>query len=95
MTRLEAAVAELAEAQRRTEEGVEELAIAQGRLGQAIGEQQRAFDSTVEEEAARVIQVILHRKGYPTLQGPFSVALDGEKGLACCNAMAKSLALGS
>ncbi|GAB4478336.1 MAG: hypothetical protein Kow0088_18090 [Anaerolineales bacterium] len=76
--RLEVALAELAEAQRRTEERVEELAVAQAKLGKAIGELQRAFGSTVEEEAASVAGVILRRKGYRLLQEAFSIAWDGE-----------------
>ncbi len=76
--RLEVALAELAEAQKRTEQRVEELAIAQAKLGAAIGELQRAFGSTVEEEAASVAEVILRRKGYRILQEAYSVAWDGE-----------------
>ncbi|BCX03309.1 MAG: hypothetical protein KatS3mg053_1247 [Candidatus Roseilinea sp.] len=76
---------ELAEAQRRTEQRVEELAEAQRRteqrvdnLGKAVGELQRAFGATVEEEAASVVEVVLRRKGYRALQPPYSVPLDGE-----------------
>ncbi|MCS6909624.1 MAG: hypothetical protein NZM11_03525, partial [Anaerolineales bacterium] len=76
---------ELAEAQRRTEQHVEELAeaqrelaIAQTRLGKAVGELQRAFGSTVEEEAAGVVEVVLRRKGYRATQPPYSLALNGE-----------------
>ncbi len=83
--RTEQRVEELAEAQRRTEQRVEELAEAQKRseehltrLGKAVGELQRAFGSTVEEEAASVGAVILRRKGYRLLQPAFSLALDGE-----------------
>ncbi len=78
LTRLETAVAELAEAQRRTEQRVEELAEAQSRLGVAVGELQRAFGSTVEEEAASVAEVIMRRKGYHIVQPAYSLALDGE-----------------
>ncbi len=67
---------ELAEAQRRTEQRVEEL--AQARLGSAVGELQRAFGATVEEEAASVVEVVLRRKGYRILHPPYSLALDGE-----------------
>lgn len=76
--RTELRVEELAEAQHRIELRVEELAQAQGRLISAVGELQRAFGATVEEEAASVIEVIMHRKGYHILQPAFSLALDGE-----------------
>ncbi|BCX02154.1 MAG: hypothetical protein KatS3mg053_0092 [Candidatus Roseilinea sp.] len=83
--RTEQRVEELAEAQRRTEQRVEELAEAQRRteqrvdnLGKAVGELQRAFGATVEEEAASVVEVVLRRKGYRALQPPYSVPLDGE-----------------
>ncbi|MEW6718060.1 MAG: hypothetical protein AB1345_11230 [Chloroflexota bacterium] len=76
--RTEQRVEELAEAQRRTEQRVEELAKAQVRLGSAVGELQRAFGATVEEEAASVIEVVLRRKGYRILQPAYSLALDGE-----------------
>ncbi|MCS6909501.1 MAG: ATG16 family protein [Anaerolineales bacterium] len=76
--RTELRVEELAEAQRRTELRVEELAIAQTQLGKAVGELQRAFGSTVEEEAASVVEVVLRRKGYRATQPPYSLALNGE-----------------
>ena len=76
--RTEQRVEELAEAQRRTEQRVEELVVAQARLGSAVGELQRAFGATVEEEAASVVEVILRRKGYRILQPAYSLALNGE-----------------
>ncbi len=76
---------ELAAAQQRTEQRVEALAesvsqlsAAQSRLGSAVGELQRAFGSTVEEEAASVVEVILRRKGYRILQPAYSLTVDGE-----------------
>ncbi|MDW8325810.1 MAG: hypothetical protein RMK99_04525 [Anaerolineales bacterium] len=39
---------------------------------------QRAFGSTVEEEAAGVVEVVLRRKGYRATQPPYSLALNGE-----------------
>ncbi len=48
------------------------------RLGTAVGELQRAFGATVEEEAASVVEVVLRRKGYRILHPPYSLALDGE-----------------
>lgn len=82
---LAAAQRELAAAQRRTEQRVEELAAAQRELaktqinlGKAMGELQRASGSTVEEEAASVLEVVLRRKGYHPLQPAYSLALNGE-----------------
>ncbi len=76
---------ELAEAQRRTEQSVNELSEAQRRteqkvdkLGVAVGQLNTAFGSTVEEEAASVIEVILRGKGYRILQSAYSLALNGE-----------------
>ena len=69
---------ELAAAQRRTEQRVEELAAAQAGLGSAVGQLQRAFGATIEEEAAGVVEVVLRRKGYRVLQPAYSLALDGE-----------------
>jgi hypothetical protein len=78
-------VRELSAAQQRTEQHVEELAEAQqrteqkvDRLGVAVGQLNTAFGSTVEEEAAGVVEVILRRKGYRILQPAFSLAVDGE-----------------
>ena len=71
-------VRELSAAQQRTEQRVEELVVAQTRLGSAVGELQRAFGSTVEEAAARLVEVILRRKGYRILQPAYSLALNGE-----------------
>ncbi len=83
--RTEQKVEELAEAQKRTEQKVEELAEAQKRteqkvdnLGVAVGQLQRAFGSTVEEEAASVIEVVLRRKGHQPIRPAFSLALNGE-----------------
>ena len=69
---------ELVEAHRELVESVRELSAAQTRLGSAVGELQRAFGSTVEEEAASVLEVILRRKGYRILQPAYSLALNGE-----------------
>ena len=68
---LEKSVQALAESQR-------ELVASQTRLGSAVGELQRAFGSTVEEEAASVLEVILRRKGYRILHPAYSLALNGE-----------------
>lgn len=76
--RTEQRVEELAEAQRRTEQRVEELAEAQRGLGIAVGELQRSFGSTIEEEAESFLQDLLEGKGYRLLAEPFSVGLDGE-----------------
>ena len=59
-------------------ESVRELSAAQTRLGSAVGELQRAFGATIEEEAASVVEVILRRKGYRILQPAYSLALNGE-----------------
>jgi len=71
-------VHDLSAAQQRTEQRVGELVVAQTRLGSAVGELQRAFGSTVEEEAASVLEVILRRKGYRILHPAYSLALNGE-----------------
>ena len=71
LTSLEKSVQALAESQR-------ELVASQTRLGSAVGELQRAFGSTVEEEAASVLEVILRRKGYRILHPAYSLALNGE-----------------
>ena len=83
--RTEQRVEELAEAQRGSEQrltsleaAVEKLVTAQTRLGSAVGELQRAFGSTVEEEAASVLEVILRRKGYRILHPAYSLGLNGE-----------------
>jgi len=83
--RTEQRVKELAEAQRGAERrltsleaAVEKLVTAQTRLGSAVGELQRAFGSTVEEEAASVLEVILRRKGYRILHPAYSLGLNGE-----------------
>ncbi|RCK76906.1 MAG: hypothetical protein ANABAC_3331 [Anaerolineae bacterium] len=83
--RTEQRVEELAEAQKRTEErvgrleiAVADLAEAQKRLGIAVGNMQRVMGSTVEEEAAGVVEVILRRKGYRILQPSYSLPLNGE-----------------
>jgi len=62
---------ELAEAQKRTEQKVDNL-------GVAVGQLQRAFGSTVEEEAASVVEVVLRRKGYQTIRPAFSLGFNGE-----------------
>jgi len=71
LTSLEKSVQELAESQR-------ELVASQTRLGSVVGELQRAFGATVEEEAASVLEVILRRKGYRILHPAYSLALNGE-----------------
>ncbi|MCX8062607.1 MAG: hypothetical protein N3D16_08495 [Anaerolineales bacterium] len=71
-------VRELAEAQKRTEQRVEELAQAQHGLGIAVGALQRIIGASVEDEAAGVTEVVLRRKGYRVLQPGFSLPLDGE-----------------
>ncbi|MDW8352863.1 MAG: YraN family protein, partial [Anaerolineae bacterium] len=47
-------------------------------LGKAFGAFQRAFGSTVEEEAASVIEVVLRRKGYRVLQPAYALPIDSE-----------------
>jgi len=85
LTSLEKSVQALAEAQRGSEQrltsleaAVEKLVTAQTRLDSAVGELQRAFGSTVEEEAASVLEVILRRKGYRILHPAYSLGLNGE-----------------
>lgn len=78
-------VRQLAEAQRRTEQQVEELARRMDmltqrvdNLGRAFGAFQRVFGSTVEEEAASVVEVVLRRKGYRVLQPAYALPIDSE-----------------
>ncbi|MFQ5594166.1 MAG: YraN family protein [Anaerolineae bacterium] len=68
---LAARVEELAEAQRRTEQRVDGLATA-------VGDLQRAFGSTIEEEAESFVRALLEEKGYRLLAEHHSLALDGE-----------------
>ncbi len=71
MDRVEAALERLEEAQQRTDEAVRGLGIA-------VGELQRSFGATIEEEAADTIQWILEGKGYRLLAEAVSLSLDGE-----------------
>lgn len=47
-------------------------------LGRAVGDLQRVFGSTVEEEAASVVEVVLRRKGYRVLRPAYSLPIDGQ-----------------
>jgi uncharacterized protein YoxC len=76
--RTEQRVEELAQAQQRTEQRVDDLAQSYQGLATAVGQLQRAFGSTIEEEAESFVQTLLEEKGYRLLAEPYSLALDGE-----------------
>jgi len=85
MRTLTARVGELAEAQQRTDERLRELVEAQRRteqrvdgLATAVGDLQRAFGSTIEEEAESFVRALLEEKGYRLLAEHHSPALDGQ-----------------
>mgnify|MGYP001592285024 CR=1 FL=1 len=83
--RTEQRVGELAVAQKSTEEAVRGLSIEVRELGtdvkglrMAVGQMQRSFGATVEDEAESVIEWVLKQKGYRVLAPPVSLPLDGE-----------------
>ncbi|PWH20380.1 MAG: hypothetical protein DDG59_00415, partial [Anaerolineae bacterium] len=69
--RLEIAVAELAEAQKRTEQKVDRLASELGGLKALIG-------ASLEEEATAVTETVMRQKGYRLLEEASTLRLNGE-----------------
>ncbi|MFN3741965.1 MAG: hypothetical protein ACK4VW_04765 [Anaerolineales bacterium] len=69
---------ELAEAQKRTELRVDKLAIELEKTRKEVGRLAAAFGSTLEEEAASVVEAVMRRKGYQLLDEALNLQLDGE-----------------
>lgn len=75
LSRLEAAVAALVEAQRRGEERLSQVEVRLGRVEQHLG-------TRIEEDAEAVLREVLPAKGYELLREPQALDMNGEVDVA-------------
>ncbi|MBI2323275.1 MAG: hypothetical protein HYU88_14550, partial [Chloroflexi bacterium] len=78
VSRLEDAVAALAEAQRRTELEIAELRRVTRELASHVGNLAATVGATIEEEAEAVLVDVLERRGYRPEGEPFPLRMDGD-----------------
>jgi hypothetical protein len=71
-------VADLAEAQRRSEDRLRRLEEAQQVTNLRLGRLEEFLGLTVEEHAEEVLLLVLEEKGLRVVEGPHSVPVDGE-----------------